>query len=274
MTLKLFHFGVSSGRLRYWILGSLAIDGACSIVAMANTYGSLVNNSGSYEVSTWTMPILVLLTKYTSSVICAATDMMIAGSLAWTCLRIESPYATTRNVLRRVMIQALACGFTTAISTTLMTIFLPTVWNDGNSGSSEPAVLESISFKNTLNTETGNTQSSGRILRRVESLRIIPVLRSDYPVTVFAPSVLRSRPYCTTHVGYNNTRFSQRDGSLFLLWCIYVFSLSISNGNLDALLPDFMPQGQKLCSTFLDIEVAIGATDAFKPAANLTIQIH
>ncbi|SJK98792.1 uncharacterized protein ARMOST_02061 [Armillaria ostoyae] len=41
----------------------------------------------------------------------------------------ETPYTSTRNVLRRVMVQALTCGFTTAISTTLMTIFLFTFWN-------------------------------------------------------------------------------------------------------------------------------------------------
>ncbi|KAK0421521.1 hypothetical protein EV421DRAFT_1917177 [Armillaria borealis] len=64
-----------------------------------------------------------------SSTICAVTDLTIAGFLAWTLLRIQSPNAVTRNILRRVTVHALTCGFTTAFSTTLMSIFMFTAWN-------------------------------------------------------------------------------------------------------------------------------------------------
>ncbi|KAK0466709.1 uncharacterized protein EV420DRAFT_642752 [Desarmillaria tabescens] len=167
--------------LRYWILASLAIDGACSIAVLVHTYEYLVNTAGIDDVAAWTIPIIVLLTYASASItqafFCyrcwtisrnkwivgcimsiitinmlftlffeiyislypkeltlalpltisatrAATDMIITGSLVWICWHIESPYATTRKILRRVMVQALACGFTTAISTTLLTIFL------------------------------------------------------------------------------------------------------------------------------------------------------
>ncbi|KAK0220446.1 hypothetical protein IW262DRAFT_1384637, partial [Armillaria fumosa] len=76
--------------------------------------------------------IIVLIIAYVSlpiSGICALTDLTITFSLACTCLRIDTPYTSTKNVLRRVIVQALTCGFTTAISTTLMTIFLFAVWN-------------------------------------------------------------------------------------------------------------------------------------------------
>ncbi|KAK0474159.1 hypothetical protein IW261DRAFT_1650626 [Armillaria novae-zelandiae] len=124
--------------------------------------------------------------------ICALTDLTIAFSLACTCLRIETPYTSTKNVLRRVIVQALTCGFTTAISTTLMTIFLFVVWNacyslfsvlgriysltvlstlillkvmhrsdpstrrmDGEGSASEnPVALATICFKHTSGTET------------------------------------------------------------------------------------------------------------------------
>ncbi|KAK0452715.1 uncharacterized protein EV420DRAFT_1558143 [Desarmillaria tabescens] len=240
--------------LRYWILASLVIDGACSIVVLVYTYELLVNNADPYELTAWTMPFVVLFTYASASitqaffcyrywtisrnkwiagcimfiitvntlfalfiaiyfslhpkdlllalplavtVICAATDIVIASSLVWACWHIESPYATTRNILRRVMIQALACGFLTAISSTLMIVFLLvvlnvhysflvtlgriyslsvllnlillkgmhrndpcTMWIDGSIDINGPAVLDSILFKNTSNAKTGNTQLS------------------------------------------------------------------------------------------------------------------
>ncbi|KAK0220444.1 hypothetical protein IW262DRAFT_1384627 [Armillaria fumosa] len=136
------------------------------------------------------MPLIVYDYALCSG-ICALTDLTIAFSLACTCLRIETPYTSTKNVLRRVVVQALTCGFTTAISTTLMTIFLFAVWNacyslfsvlgriysltvlstqvillkvmhrsaaarmDGDSSASEsPVALVTICFKHTSGTET------------------------------------------------------------------------------------------------------------------------
>ncbi|KAK0452710.1 uncharacterized protein EV420DRAFT_1558120 [Desarmillaria tabescens] len=217
--------------LRYWILASLVIDGACSIVVLVYTYELLVNNAGS-PMSARTHPFVLLFTYASASItqalfcyqywtisrnkwiagcimfiiivnmlftlfiaiytllhpkelmlalplaaniICAATDIIIASCLAWTYF--DNEY----SILRRVMIQALACGFTTAISTTLVIIFLLTIlnahyslfvtlgriyslsvllnlivlksmhrndpctmWIDGNLGVSGPAVLDSI----------------------------------------------------------------------------------------------------------------------------------
>ncbi|PBK90158.1 hypothetical protein ARMGADRAFT_306622 [Armillaria gallica] len=177
----------ASRWLRYWILASLVLDGACSIVVMASIYTHLIHSQGPLQPTfTWTVPTIELLTYCSASIaqaffcyrhwttarnkwitgwiiiliiaymilnlvsiihviiypmalvsviplivsgICALTDLTIAFSLAWTCLRIETPYTSTKNVLRRVVVQALTCGFTTAISTTLMTIFLFIFWN-------------------------------------------------------------------------------------------------------------------------------------------------
>ncbi|KAK0494540.1 hypothetical protein EDD18DRAFT_1400592 [Armillaria luteobubalina] len=177
----LSHF-TTAARLHYWIWASLFLDGACSVVVMANLYTYLIINDGSlYPMSMWMLPTLVLLTYTSASVaqaffcyrywtmwvphdsllltslntprsvvfvlhpthsisttvpftiassaICAATDLTIAGCLAWTLSRIQSPYAVTRNLLRRVTIHALTCGFTTAFCTTLMSIFMFTAWN-------------------------------------------------------------------------------------------------------------------------------------------------
>ncbi|KAK0203499.1 hypothetical protein DFS33DRAFT_1331953 [Desarmillaria ectypa] len=245
--------------LRYWIFTSLVLDGACSIVDVANVYEYfIINNVASYPTLSWTVPIAALLTYTSASIaqaffcyrywiltsnkwitgwiifliiahmlcnlvssiyllvhlhnlisviplmitnaaMCAATDITIAGSLAWACLHIQSSYAHTKNSLRRVVIQALTCGFTTAISTALMMVFFFTVWNasftifaalgriysltvlitlmllkvmgrsdpppsriDGDDAS-EPAILTpvcDIRFGNMLDTETGRTQTS------------------------------------------------------------------------------------------------------------------
>ncbi|KAK0458088.1 uncharacterized protein EV420DRAFT_1546441 [Desarmillaria tabescens] len=184
----LSHFSTAM-RLYYWIWTSLFLDGACSIIVMANVYTYLIINDGSiYPISIWMLPTIILLT-YTSasiaqaffcyrywtvarnrwitgwiiilitahmlcslasclvfithpthistaipltiasSAVCAITDLTIAGSLAWTLSRIQSPCPITRNLLRRVMIHALTCGFTTAFSTTLMSILMFTAWN-------------------------------------------------------------------------------------------------------------------------------------------------
>ncbi|KAK0458081.1 uncharacterized protein EV420DRAFT_1546408, partial [Desarmillaria tabescens] len=181
----LHHFTRTSKWLRYWILASLTLDGACSITDMAGAYMYLVINHGRRTFS-WTIPTTVLLTytsasiaqaffcyrhwtiarnrwmtgwiiclitanmlaslisavyitilstkfilaiPVTTTVICAVTDTTIAGCLIWTCSHIESSFLYTRTLLRRVMIQALTCGFTTAIPTILMTVFLFTVWD-------------------------------------------------------------------------------------------------------------------------------------------------
>ncbi|KAG7448864.1 uncharacterized protein BT62DRAFT_1074385 [Guyanagaster necrorhizus] len=175
--------------LRSWILASLVIDGACSIVDVAHVYKYLVIGEASlYQELSWTVPSAGLLTytsasiaqaffcyRYwtltgnkwiagliiflivahmlcnlvtniyllahpsdlvaavplliTNAVICAATDVTIAGSLIWACWHMQTPYIQTRNILRRVMVQALTCGFTTAISTSFMILFLFTAWN-------------------------------------------------------------------------------------------------------------------------------------------------
>ncbi|KAK0202811.1 hypothetical protein DFS33DRAFT_1342955 [Desarmillaria ectypa] len=113
----------------------------------------------------------MLAIPVTTIVICAATDVTITGCLVWACLHKESPFLSTRNLLQRVMIQALTCRFTTAIPTILMTVFLFTIWDafytfyatlgriyslsllhrdlstvriDGDSVSSGPTVLDSI----------------------------------------------------------------------------------------------------------------------------------
>ncbi|KAK0474160.1 hypothetical protein IW261DRAFT_565691 [Armillaria novae-zelandiae] len=192
LSLSIYYLGhfTTAVRLYYWIWVSLFLDGACSVVVMANVYTYLIINDGSlYPISMWMLPTLVLLTYTSASVaqaffcyrywtiarnrwitgwitvlitvhmicsliscivfilhptdsitttvpfaiassaICAATDLTIAGCLAWTLSRIQSPYAVTRNLLRRVTIHALTCGFTTAFCTTLMSIFMFTAWN-------------------------------------------------------------------------------------------------------------------------------------------------
>ncbi|PBK68751.1 hypothetical protein ARMSODRAFT_957823 [Armillaria solidipes] len=191
LALSIYYLGhfTTAVRLYYWIWVSLFLDGACSVVVMANDYTYLIINDGSlYPISMWMLPTIVMLTYTSASVaqaffcyrywtlarnrwitgwitilitahmicslisciifvmhptaiattipftiasstICAVTDLTIAGFLAWTLLRIQSPYAVTRNLLRRVTIHALTCGFTTAFSTTLMSIFMFTAWN-------------------------------------------------------------------------------------------------------------------------------------------------
>ncbi|KAK0203444.1 hypothetical protein DFS33DRAFT_801647 [Desarmillaria ectypa] len=162
----LSHF-TAAVRLYYWIWASLFLDGACSIIVMANVYIYLIINNGSlYPISIWILSTIVLLTHTSASIaqaffcyrywiiarnrwitgciiifitvhmicslascvvfvthpmvistaipltiassaICAATDLTIAGSLAWTLSRIQSP----------------------SLSTTLMSIFMFTAWN-------------------------------------------------------------------------------------------------------------------------------------------------
>ncbi|KAK0200916.1 hypothetical protein DFS33DRAFT_1089265 [Desarmillaria ectypa] len=240
--------------LRYWILASLVIDGACSIVVLVDTYECLVDNPGSYEALRWTLPIIFLFTYASASitqaffcyrywtisrnkwitgfiafiipvnmlfslsfviklllrpkemtiglplmilVICAVTDITIAVSLVWTCWRIESPYATTRNLLRRVMVQSLACGFTTVIFTILMTIFLPTVYNGRIYSLSvllnlilfkvmhrnDPSTMriDSIFFKNTSDTETSDTQLPSENSRHYPTHLQFTTLANDQP---------------------------------------------------------------------------------------------
>ncbi|KAK0220447.1 hypothetical protein IW262DRAFT_1461706 [Armillaria fumosa] len=206
LSLSIYYLGhfTTAVRLYYWIWAFLFLDGACSVVVMANVYTYLIINDGSlYPLSMWMLPTMVLLTYTSASVaqaffcyrywtmwvlhnslrlislvvrsaknrwitgwitvlitmicsliscvvfvlhptnsiattvpftiassaICAATDLTIAGCLAWTLSRIQSSYAVTRNLLRRVTIHALTCGFTTAFCTTLMSIFMFTAWN-------------------------------------------------------------------------------------------------------------------------------------------------
>lgn len=248
-------------RLYCWIWASLFLDGACSVVVMANAYTYLIINDGSiYPVSIWMLPTIVMLTYTSASVaqaffcyrywtiarnrwitgwitilitvhmvcslvscivfvlhptdsiattvpftiassaICAGTDLTIAGFLAWTLSRIQSPYAVTRNLLRRVTIHALTCGFTTAFCTTLMSIFMFTAWNafytiftilgriysltilfnlillkvtsQGDQGCtddySEPAILSPIYFKHnvdTISTERRSSSSGSETVR-------------------------------------------------------------------------------------------------------------
>lgn len=248
----LYHF-TTTRWLRYCILSSLLLDGACSLVSMVGLYLFMIN-PGPPLIYTWAVPVVVLLTYASAlisqsffcrrywmisrnkwitawivfliaanmlcilvatiyltlhpqdfgpkvplmlSTLCAATDLTIASSLAWTCLHIESSYASTRNILRRVMIQALTCGITTAIFTSLMSIFMFSFWDvfcslftvlgriysltvlitvillkvlnrsdasssriDGDLDCSEPTFLGPISSMNTLDTETGKGQSS------------------------------------------------------------------------------------------------------------------
>ncbi|KAK0207841.1 hypothetical protein DFS33DRAFT_1299520 [Desarmillaria ectypa] len=111
---------------RHWMIArNRWITGWIICLITANMLASLVS----------TICITIFPTQFmlaipvTTTVICAATDATITGCLVWTCSHIESPFLSTRNILRRVMIQALTCGFTTAIPTILMTVFLFTIWD-------------------------------------------------------------------------------------------------------------------------------------------------
>ncbi|KAK0192963.1 hypothetical protein F5146DRAFT_1042225 [Armillaria mellea] len=255
LALSIYYLGhfTTGVRMYYWILASLFLDGACSVVVMANVYTYLIINEARYTqyrcgcslrlscsrihppsvaqaffcYRYWTIArnrcitgcITILITVHmvcsliscivfvlhpmdsiattipftiASSAICAATDLTIAGFLAWTLSRIESPYAVTRNLLRRVTIHALTCGFTTAFCTTLMSIFMFTAWNafytiftilgriysltilfnlillkvtsQGDQGCtddySEPAILSPIYFKHNVGTISIERRSS------------------------------------------------------------------------------------------------------------------
>lgn len=111
---------------RYWTIARNKWITGCIIVLIVAYM--ILNLVSTIHVIIYPM-VLVPTIPLIVSGICALTDLTIAFSLPCTCLRIETPYTSTRNVLRRVIIQALTCGFTTAISTTLMTIFLLSVWN-------------------------------------------------------------------------------------------------------------------------------------------------
>ncbi|KAK0458089.1 uncharacterized protein EV420DRAFT_414426 [Desarmillaria tabescens] len=55
--------------LRYWILASLVLDGACSIVVMASIYMYLVINPCPLQPTfTWTVPTIELLTYNSASI--------------------------------------------------------------------------------------------------------------------------------------------------------------------------------------------------------------
>ncbi|KAK0458079.1 uncharacterized protein EV420DRAFT_412015 [Desarmillaria tabescens] len=118
----------------------------------------------------------------------------INRSLAWTCLRIQTPHTSTRSLLRRATIQALTCGFAMAIFTTFMSASIFIVWNvfrllfailgriysltllitvmllkvmnrsDPSSsrinGNSDSTTLGPICFKHTLDTEVSKRQPS------------------------------------------------------------------------------------------------------------------
>ncbi|SJK98796.1 uncharacterized protein ARMOST_02065 [Armillaria ostoyae] len=113
---------------RYWTLArNRWITGWITILITAHMICSLI--SCIIFVMHPTAIATTIPFTIASSTICAVTDLTIAGFLAWTLLRIQSPYAVTRNLLRRVTIHALTCGFTTAFSTTLMSIFMFTAWN-------------------------------------------------------------------------------------------------------------------------------------------------
>ncbi|KAK0470584.1 hypothetical protein IW261DRAFT_1010180 [Armillaria novae-zelandiae] len=113
---------------RYWTLSRNKWMTGCIISLII---GHMLCNLGTniYILAHPNDTITVLPSMIANAAMCAATDITIAGSLVWACSHIHSLYAHTRNVLRRVMIQAMTCGFTTAIFTTLMIVFLFTVWN-------------------------------------------------------------------------------------------------------------------------------------------------
>ncbi|KAK0452628.1 hypothetical protein EV421DRAFT_1898352 [Armillaria borealis] len=179
---------------RYWTISKNKwITGWIVFLIITNMLGTLVST-----VFTSLHPeALVLVVPLTLSSICAAADVTIAASLAWTCWHIQSPHAKTKDLLRRAAIQALTCGFTTAIFTTIMSISIFVVWNifysffavlgrvysltvlttlmllkvinrsdssssrvDDDSDSSGPVILGPIRFNHTLDTETGKGQSS------------------------------------------------------------------------------------------------------------------
>ncbi|KAK0474169.1 hypothetical protein IW261DRAFT_566550 [Armillaria novae-zelandiae] len=179
---------------RYWtISGNKWITGSIACLITANMLGTLVST-----IMTSLHPhAFVLAVPLTLSSICATTDVSIAVSLAWTCWHIKTPHANTKNLLRRAAIQALTCGFTTAIFTIVMSISIFIVWNifyacfavlgrvysltslitlmllkvmnrsdslssraDADSDSSEPVVLDPICFDHTLDTQAGKRQSS------------------------------------------------------------------------------------------------------------------
>ncbi|KAK0220454.1 hypothetical protein IW262DRAFT_1026052 [Armillaria fumosa] len=179
---------------RYWTISrNKWITGWIVFLITANMLGTLV----STVITSLGPGILVLAVPLVLSSICATTDLSIAVSLAWTCWHIQTPHANTKNLLRRAAIQALTCGFTTAIFTTVMSISIFIVWNiffsifavlgriysltilitllllkvmnrsdssscrvDGDSDSSEPAVLGTICFNHGLDTEAGKRQAS------------------------------------------------------------------------------------------------------------------
>ncbi|KAK0206161.1 hypothetical protein DFS33DRAFT_1312744 [Desarmillaria ectypa] len=107
---------------RHWMIArNRWITGWIICLITANMLASLVS------AVCMTIPLTEFMLAI--PVICAATDATITVCLVWTCSHIESPFLSTRNILRHVMIQALTCGFTTAILTILMTVFLFTIWD-------------------------------------------------------------------------------------------------------------------------------------------------
>ncbi|KAK0237688.1 hypothetical protein EDD85DRAFT_553027 [Armillaria nabsnona] len=111
---------------RYWTISrNKWITGWIVLLITANMIGTAVST-----VFTSLHPeAFVLAVPLTLSSICATADITIAVSLAWTCWHIQSRHAETKNLLRRAAIQALTCGFTTAIFTTLMSISIFVVWS-------------------------------------------------------------------------------------------------------------------------------------------------
>ncbi|PBK90165.1 hypothetical protein ARMGADRAFT_1167038 [Armillaria gallica] len=179
---------------RYWTISrNKWITRWIVLLITANMLGTVV-----FTVFTSLHPgAFVLAVPLTLSSICATADITIAVSLAWTCWHIQSRHAETKNLLRRAAIQALTCGFTTAIFTTLMSISIFVVWSmfysffavlgrvysltvlttlmllkitnrsdssssraNGDSDSSDPVILGPIRFNHTLDTEAGKEQSS------------------------------------------------------------------------------------------------------------------
>ncbi|KAK0494592.1 hypothetical protein EDD18DRAFT_350212 [Armillaria luteobubalina] len=113
---------------RYWTLSRNKWMTGCIMLLIT---GHMLCNLGTniYILAHPNDILTVIPSMIANATLCAATDITIAGSLVWSCSHIQSLYKHTRNLLRRVMIQAVTCGFTTAISTTLMIVFLFTVWN-------------------------------------------------------------------------------------------------------------------------------------------------
>ncbi|PBK90053.1 hypothetical protein ARMGADRAFT_304105 [Armillaria gallica] len=113
---------------RYWTLTrNKWITGCIIFLITAHMLCNLVSNIYILAHPSDTISFIPLM--ITNAAMCATTDITIAGSLVWACSHIQSPYTHIRNILRRVMIQAMTCGFTTAIFTTLMIVFLFTAWN-------------------------------------------------------------------------------------------------------------------------------------------------